>query len=669
MANFPTSVSTNSNLYIAVNGVQTTLAASILATDTTIQLTSTSGFPTTGYVTIDNSEVVLYTGISGANLTGCTRGADGTSAAPHSLGVTVGATIVAAHHNLLKDEIIAIETALGANYAQASANTPNAVVKRDGSGNFSAGTITAALNGNASTATKSTNLAGGVAGAIPYQSAPDTTGFSAAGSAGDVILSGGTGAPTFNTPASAPTAGAIMKRDANANVRVNTVIENFTTTVTAAGTTNLTAASSPIQQFTGTTTQNVVLPDATTLSIGYQISVLNRSTGSVTVKDNSGTALLTIAANSQTTFTVTNISSAAGVWDASTSSGGTAVVNNVRYIVGTASGAYTGSLTVFDLPFAYIQDGKTLQVFYNGQMLSANNYTETSTTEVTMSTALVSGAEIVFRAVAAGASASTVTFFREDYVVGTALNNYTGSLTVFNLVNPYVPGGLALAVYLDGDLQTKGATVDYLETNSLTVTFNNSLVSGQKVTFLFAQAIAPAGTVNPGTAGQVAYFPTSTAQVAGSDALNVGTNGNGIIKGTTTNDNAAAGKVGEYIESVVAVNTAFPATGVFGDLNSISLTPGDWDISAILTASAAGGTVTVIQMGISTNSGNTITGLVRGSNKVEVFPCTSTTDSSGAVPVYRISISTTTTFYQKYSSNFTVATPQAVGRLSARRTR
>jgi len=56
--------------------------------------------------------------------------------------------------------------------------------------------------GSASTATTSTNLAGGVAGAIPYQSAIGATGFSAAGTTGQVLTSGGTGAPTWTTPTS-----------------------------------------------------------------------------------------------------------------------------------------------------------------------------------------------------------------------------------------------------------------------------------------------------------------------------------------------------------------------------------------------------------------------------------------------------------------------------------
>jgi len=47
------------------------------------------------------------------------------------------------------------------------------------------------------TAVAATSLAGGVAGAIVYQSATDVTGFSAAGTVGDVVISGGVGAPTF----------------------------------------------------------------------------------------------------------------------------------------------------------------------------------------------------------------------------------------------------------------------------------------------------------------------------------------------------------------------------------------------------------------------------------------------------------------------------------------
>jgi hypothetical protein len=69
-----------------------------------------------------------------------------------------------------------------------NANTASAIVKRDASGNFSAGTITAALSGNATTATTATNLAGGGANRIAYQTASGTTAFLAAPTVADTVL-------------------------------------------------------------------------------------------------------------------------------------------------------------------------------------------------------------------------------------------------------------------------------------------------------------------------------------------------------------------------------------------------------------------------------------------------------------------------------------------------
>ena len=75
-----------------------------------------------------------------------------------------------------------------------SANTASYVVQRDASGNFSAGTITASLTGTASTAT---NLAGGGAGQLPYQSGGGTTAMLAAGTSGQLLQSNGTSAPSW----------------------------------------------------------------------------------------------------------------------------------------------------------------------------------------------------------------------------------------------------------------------------------------------------------------------------------------------------------------------------------------------------------------------------------------------------------------------------------------
>jgi hypothetical protein len=108
-AKWPGSVATDADLYVAKNALATTLASTITNSVTTIPLTNTTNFPTAGGVTIDQ-EVIFYTGISGSDLTGCTRGSDGTSIAAHTAGVPVSATIIAFHHNGLMAEIEAIES-------------------------------------------------------------------------------------------------------------------------------------------------------------------------------------------------------------------------------------------------------------------------------------------------------------------------------------------------------------------------------------------------------------------------------------------------------------------------------------------------------------------------------------------------------------------------------
>jgi hypothetical protein len=65
-----------------VPGQTTTLNGAITDSDTTITLTSASGFSAAGTVRIGN-ELITYTGISTNDLTGCTRGTNSTTAAAH----------------------------------------------------------------------------------------------------------------------------------------------------------------------------------------------------------------------------------------------------------------------------------------------------------------------------------------------------------------------------------------------------------------------------------------------------------------------------------------------------------------------------------------------------------------------------------------------------------
>lgn len=100
------------------------------------------------------------------------------------------------------------------------------------------------------------------------------------------------------------TTGQLLKDGGAANVNAMRFVESFTTTATAAGTTTLTVNSNPIQEFTGVTTQTVVLPDVTTLpKVGFSYRIINNASGALTVNSSGGNLVQSIATNSDALIT------------------------------------------------------------------------------------------------------------------------------------------------------------------------------------------------------------------------------------------------------------------------------------------------------------------------------------------------------------------------------
>jgi hypothetical protein len=137
-----------------------------------------------------------------------------------------------------------------------------------------------------------------------------------------------------------------------------TLHESSTTQATAGGTTTLTYFSNMNQQFTGTQNQTVVLPDATTLNNDQEYFFSNRSTGIITVKDNSSTTLVTIPAGYPAVrlHLIYNTTSA-GTWDIPTvqSLNGLTPVSQ-SFATGTTGTDFgissSGSTHTFNLPDA-----------------------------------------------------------------------------------------------------------------------------------------------------------------------------------------------------------------------------------------------------------------------------------------------------------------------------
>jgi len=144
---------------------------------------------------------------------------------------------------------------------------------------------------------------------------------------------------------------------------------------------------------------------------------------------------------------------------------------------------------------------------------------------------------------------------------------------------------------------------------------------------------------------------------------------NGIV-GTTTNNAANAGSVGELITSSVAkASPVALTTATTKNITSISLTAGDWDVFG-----------QVMVTGTSTTNFNTLQG---SSSLISATPDTTREfshvaapfvpgaafDIGFAIPVTPLSLAATTTVYLIANASFSASTLSAWGTISARRVR
>lgn len=146
----------------------------------------------------------------------------------------------------------------------------------------------------------------------------------------------------------------------------------------------------------------------------------------------------------------------------------------------------------------------------------------------------------------------------------------------------------------------------------------------------------------------------------------------GVRNGTTTDDNAAAGEIGEYIASIVGSGSAVAlTTNVAANITSIALTAGDWDVwaNARFTGQAATA-VTVLGAGINTVSAalSATPAQIAQSFHNGQTPFAST-NLSLPVGAARFSLSAPATIYLVGQCSFSGGTLSAFGALQARRRR
>lgn len=155
-----------------------------------------------------------------------------------------------------------------------------------------------------------------------------------------------TGLPTGTGVASAATASTLASRDASGSLTAVNIINGWSTTATAVGTTALAVGSNYQQYFTGITTQTVTLP-TTGVAAGQRWQITNNSTGLVTVQSSGLNTVLILGASTSAIFTaVLATPTLAAHWNFSysginTASGKVATVSNTITLAGTDAQTYT----------------------------------------------------------------------------------------------------------------------------------------------------------------------------------------------------------------------------------------------------------------------------------------------------------------------------------------
>lgn len=203
---------------------------------------------------------------------------------------------------------------------------------------------------------------------------------------------------------------------------------------------------------------------------------------------------------------------------------------------------------------------------------------------------------------------------------------------------------------------------------SFTTLSANSTVSGSGFSTYLASPPAIGGT-----AAAAGSFTTLQASGAFTPSQTAG------IVGTTTNNNANAGAVGEFICALVtnggsptgcATNTSTPVsltTNTPANVTSVSLSAGDWQCYGVAMFFPAGTTITVQTTAALSTTSATLPGNSQTANSNP--PGTAGLGVQFVVPTVRVLASGTTTVYLVSNSVFNTSTETAGGRIDCRRAR
>lgn len=423
-----------------------------------------------------------------------------------------------------------------------------------------------------------------------------------------------------------------------------------------------------------------IVASGTTNQIGYyaasgnKISPITGANNGVLITGNTGVP--SWLANSGTPgFVLTANSGAPPSWQSASASGAITTIDGDSGSATPSSGILTISGGSTGLTFT----GASHTVSLGGIATGAIGGTGHANTGLTINLGSGSSGYLL-----TSDSSGNATWAAPGYLTGAVLLNpgtnqtiTTGSLTVNGgFASGSSSGGGSNAI-TSWAPTTNSGNIEISASNSAGnfQTFITNASMGQGTVFTIpdpgsssANFILNKGTQSIGT-GLTITSPTlvtPTLGAASATSINF-TSTSGII-GATTNNNAAAGSVGEYVNSIISEAFAINiTTNTATDITSISLTAGDWDVWGNTFIIAASGTVPASylswcsQTSASIPDASLLTSLI--------LPFTASQTQAVPIPQLRMSLSATTTIYLSIYVGFSVSTLTAGGAIYARRRR
>jgi hypothetical protein len=408
-----------------------------------------------------------------------------------------------------------------------SVNTASKVVARDASGNFAAGTITAALSGNATTATTATNTAGGAANQISYNTAAGTTAYIVAPTVASTFLSW-TGSAfaysaistpssvTFNNGGAGDASGTSFNGSVARTISYNTVGAPSTGGTGATGTWGISISGNA-----ATATSATSATTATNLAGGSAGTIPYQSAAGTTVQLAAGTSTYLLQSNG----------AAAPSWVAPV-----AAANNGTLTMNVSGTGLSGSQT------------------FTANQASAATFTVTSN-----ATSANTASAIVARDASGNFSAGTIT--------AALSGNATTATTAANVNN----GTLTMAVAGTGLSGSQTFTANQSTAATFTVTSNaTNANTASTIVARDASGNFTAGTITAALSGNATTSSSTTGNAATATTLQTartinGTSFNGSANITITANTTNTLTLGSYLTGTsfngsAAVTAAVDAT-------------------------------------------------------------------------------------------------------------